>query len=79
MIPSSFEASFRLTTGSWETPYGGQWLEKITIIAKAKKEKASKAGGDQTDKLSGIMEGPVNDWQPPPSLCDGAPYLLDAS
>jgi hypothetical protein len=61
MIPSSFEASFRLTTGSWETPYGGQWLEKITIIAKAKKEKASKAGGDQTDKLSGIMEGPVND------------------
>jgi Cu/Ag efflux protein CusF len=58
------------------TDDGGQWLEKITIIAKAKKEKASKAGGDQTDKLSGITEGFMNERQPAPSRFDGDPTGL---
>jgi len=38
-----------VTTGD-----GGMWLEKITIIAKARKGKDSAVGGDQTDELSGL-------------------------
>jgi Cu/Ag efflux protein CusF len=53
------------------TSDGGLWLEKITIIAKAKKEKTSNAGGAQTDKLSGIMGESRNDRRPPPSRFDG--------
>jgi Cu/Ag efflux protein CusF len=33
------------------TSDGGQWLEKVTIIAKAKKETTSDAGGAQTDAV----------------------------
>src|SRR5262249_31452211 len=36
------------------TSDGGMWLEKITIIAKAKKKTTSTAGGDQADKTSGF-------------------------
>lgn len=55
-----------VTTGD-----GGLWLEKITIIAKAKKEKTSNAGGSQTDKLSGITGESGNDRQSPTSRFDG--------
>jgi len=56
-----------VTTGA-----GGMWLEKITIIAKAKKEKTSTVGGDQADKPSGLMGESGNDRRPPPSRFDGA-------
>src|SRR5262245_10171364 len=56
-----------VTTGD-----GGMWLEKITIIAKAKKEKISTDGGDQTDKSSGLIGESGNDRQAPPSRFDGA-------
>ena len=55
-----------VTTGA-----GGMWLEKITIIAKAKKEKTSTVGGDQADKPSGLMGESGNDRRPPPSRFDG--------
>jgi Cu/Ag efflux protein CusF len=53
------------------TSDGGQWLEKVTIIAKAKKEKASNTGGAQADKPSGLIGESGNDRQPPPSRLDG--------
>ena len=53
------------------TSDGGMWLEKITIIAKAKKEKTSATGGNQTDKPSGLMGESGNDRRPPPSRFDG--------
>jgi Cu/Ag efflux protein CusF len=53
------------------TSDGGMWLEKIAIIAKAKKEKASAAGGNQTDKPSGLTGELGNDRRPPPSRFDG--------
>ena len=56
-----------VTTGA-----GGMWLEKITIIAKAKKEKTSTVEGDQADKPSGLMGESGNDRRPPPSRFDGA-------
>ncbi len=55
-----------VTTGD-----GGMWLEKITIIAKAKKEKTSTAWGDQVDKPSGLIGESGDDRQPPPSRFDG--------
>jgi Cu/Ag efflux protein CusF len=53
------------------TSDGGQWLEKITIITKAKKGKAAAAGGDQTDKPSGLMGESGGARRPPPSRSDG--------
>jgi Cu/Ag efflux protein CusF len=55
-----------VTTGD-----GGLWLEKITIIIKAKREKTSTVGGDQADKSSGLMGESGNDRQAPPSRLDG--------
>ena len=55
-----------VTTGD-----GGMWLENITTIAKAKKEKTSTAGGDQADKPSGLIGESGNDRQPQPSRLDG--------
>ncbi|HEY8460006.1 MAG TPA: copper-binding protein [Blastocatellia bacterium] len=56
-----------VTTGD-----GGMWLEKITIIAKAKKGMASIVGGDQTDKTSGLTGESGNDLRPPPDLQRGS-------
>jgi Cu/Ag efflux protein CusF len=53
------------------TSDGGQWLEKIVIIAKATKEKASNAGGAQTDKPSELVGRSGDDGQLPPSRFDG--------
>jgi Cu/Ag efflux protein CusF len=64
-----------VTTGD-----GGMWLEKITIIAKARKEKASTAGGDQADEPSGLMGESGNARRPPSSRLDGdAPGLYTCS
>jgi hypothetical protein len=48
-----------------------KWLEKITIIDKAKKGKTSAAGRDQTDKPSGLTGESGNDRRPPPPRFDG--------
>ncbi len=53
------------------TSDGRLWLEKITIIAKAGKEKTSNARGDQTDNPAGPTTESGNDRQPPPSRSDG--------
>jgi Cu/Ag efflux protein CusF len=52
------------------TSDGGQWLEKIMIITKAKNGEASAAGGDQTEP-SGLIGESGNDRRPPPSRSDG--------
>jgi Cu/Ag efflux protein CusF len=58
------------------TSDGGMWLEKITIIAKASKENASTAGGDQPDEPSELMGESVSARRLPPSRLGGKLFHL---